>query len=107
MLFALFHDSRRANDSIDPKHGKRGAKFARSLQHSAAMLKALDADDFALLEYACSSHTNIDTEHELSEHIIARICWDADRLDIGRVGYRVDPHYLSTEYAKEIAMGLI
>ena len=27
-------------------------------------------------------------------------CWDADRLDLGRVGMMPDPRFLSTEIAK-------
>lgn len=30
-------------------------------------------------------------------------CWDADRLDIWRVGYSVDTNYLFTERAKDLA----
>ena len=104
MLFALFHDSRRANEGIDPMHGKRGAKYARSLQKSNKILNALSTSDFSLLEYACSSHTKIDRENPLVDERIAQICWDADRLDIGRVGFVVDPTYLSTGYAKEVCM---
>ena len=106
MLFALFHDSRRANEGIDPMHGKRGARYARSLQESHSLLNSLSATDFALFQYACSSHTNIDRDNPLVDNIIANICWDADRLDIGRVGFIVDPSYLSTDHAKELAAQL-
>jgi len=34
--------------------------------------------------------------------LIVQICFDSDRLDTGRVGYIVDPKYLSTEYAKNL-----
>ncbi|MBU0756107.1 MAG: hypothetical protein KJ645_13270, partial [Planctomycetes bacterium] len=29
-LFALFHDSRRMNDAVDPDHGRRGADLAQT-----------------------------------------------------------------------------
>ena len=103
MLFALFHDSRRENDNIDPQHGKRGGKYARVLQHKISALKELNISDFDLLEYACSSHTKTDYQHTLADNLIANICWDADRLDIGRVGFVVDTEYLHTDYAKELA----
>ena len=106
MLFALFHDSRRANEDIDPRHGSRGAKYARLLQNRISVLKELNEIDFTLLEYACSSHTKIDTEHLLVDNLVANICWDADRLDIGRVGFIVDPKYLCTDYAKELVNSL-
>lgn len=31
------------------------------------------------------------------------LCWDADRLDIGRVGIAPDPIYFSTETARALA----
>ena len=103
MLFALFHDARRANEGIDPMHGKRGAKYARSLQGTNSILGDITEAEFTLLEYACSSHTKTDLEHEFADNIIANICWDSDRLDIGRVGFIVDSSYLFTDYGKEIA----
>jgi len=106
MIFALFHDSRRANDDIDPRHGSRGAKYAQQLRDDFSLLKTLSSSDFEILQYACSSHTKTDWEHPLASNLIANICWDADRLDIGRVGFVVDPSYLFTDYAKEIAISL-
>ena len=106
MLFALFHDSKRANENIDPQHGRRGAKYAQLLQNDISTLKELNNGDFALLEYACSSHTKTDFQHSLADSLIAKICWDADRLDIGRVGYIVDLEYLCTDYAKELVNSL-
>jgi hypothetical protein len=32
-------------------------------------------------------------------------CWDADRLDLARVGVIVDPSYLSTARGKQLAYG--
>jgi len=34
--------------------------------------------------------------------LIVQICFDSDRLDIGRVEYEVDPSYLATEYTKQL-----
>jgi uncharacterized protein len=95
-LFALFHDSRRENDGWDPGHGARGAAFAASLRGSAYQL---DGERFELLHYACTWHT--DKEHH--ENATIATCWDADRLDLGRVGIVPDPAYLSTEFGREIA----
>ena len=107
MLFALFHDSKRENDNIDPLHGKRGGRYAKSIQNDISVLKALSKEELELLEYACSSHTKTDYEHAFSDNLIANICWDADRLDIGRVGFIVNPDYLHTDYAKELASSLL
>ena len=38
----------------------------------------------------------------LFNDLIVQICFDSDRLDIGRAGYVVDPAYLATGYAKSL-----
>lgn len=95
-LFALFHDSRRVNDGHDPDHGSRGADHAMELRGSAYHL---DDARFELLRLACIGHT--DELHHPDPTI--GTCWDADRLDLGRVGMIPDPYYMSTAFGKEIA----
>jgi len=95
-LFALFHDSRRMNDGYDKDHGQRGAAYASELRRTAY---ALDDSRFELLEYACVWHT--DEGHHDDPTI--GTCWDADRLDLGRVGMIPDSAYMSTAFGKEIA----
>lgn len=95
-LFALFHDSRRENDGHDADHGKRGAEFAAKVRGSWFQLPD---DHFDLLHYACVWHTD---GHRHEDPTIAT-CWDADRLDLGRVGMIPDPYYMSTEFGAEIA----
>ena len=96
-LFALLHDSKRLNDGQDPKHGARAAQFAASLRGS---LLTLSDKEFELLRFACEFHTDGLTEAEIT----VQTCWDADRLDLGRVGIRPDPRYLCTTAARESAM---
>lgn len=91
--FAVFHDSRRINEQIDPGHGRRGGDFARSLRGVEVHL--LD-DEFDLLFLACRNHTDGHTNGDIT----VRTCWDADRLDIGRVGFTVQKKYLGTDAAK-------
>ena len=93
--FAYFHDCMRQNDQIDPNHGLRGAKFAQ--KHRSII--DLDDDQFEKLFYACEIHT--DGKTTACETV--NTCMDADRLDIGRVGFIVDPFYLSSKEAKRIA----
>lgn len=95
-LFALFHDSQRVNDFTDPDHGARGAELAKSLRG-----KLFDLSDghFELLHEACVGHT--DGHHH--ENPTIGTCWDADRLDLGRVGIVPDPRFMSTKFAAEIA----
>ena len=93
-LFAVFHDSRRINESRDPGHGRRGAEFAKMLIGKAFHLSD---DDFALLETACTYHTDSLTAGDIT----VQTCWDSDRLDLGRVGIIPDPEYLCTAVAKQ------
>jgi uncharacterized protein len=92
-LFALFHDSRRVNEHSDFGHGHRGARYARSLR---GKLIHLDDADFELLFEACRLHTDGLTDGDIT----LQTCWDADRLDLGRVGITPDPDQLCTEAAR-------
>ena len=92
-LFALFHDSVRFNDGHDPQHGPRGAALAGELRG-----EAFDLEDakMHLLGFACEEHTNgcVDSDPSVGA------CWDADRLNLWRVGIRPDARLLSTEAAR-------
>lgn len=92
-LFALFHDSCRENENDDPDHGKRGADLALKLK---GQYFDLPDDDFQLLQIACSNHTFADTHSDIT----VQTCFDADRLDLGRVDIVPDPEYLCTEVGK-------
>ncbi len=92
-LFALFHDARRLNDDHDPGHGQRGGELAFALRGS---LVHLDDRRFDLLYEACLRHTDGDTEADPT----IQACWDADRLDLGRVGITPNPRYLCTDAAR-------
>ena len=92
-LFAVLHDSRRVNESTDPNHGQRAAEFAVELRGRA--FDTTDAE-FELLYMACAGHTDERTHPDIT----IQTCWDADRLDLGRVGMAPHPTYLCTEVAK-------
>lgn len=92
--FAFLHDSCRINEYIDPEHGLRAAEFARHLVHQKKLL--LEKNELELLVRACEGHSN----GGMAEDITVCTCWDADRLDLGRVGIKPDPRYLCTEIAK-------
>jgi uncharacterized protein len=92
-LFALFHDARRVNQYRDPGHGSRGGEFARTLRGS---LIDLDDERFALLHEACRLHTDGLTEADAT----LQACWDADRLDLGRVGITPRRQLLCTAAAR-------
>lgn len=93
-LFAVFHDSKRKNEDIDPLHGQRGADFAAELHGT---FFTLDNHHFDILYEACVGHT-----HECHHSdITIQACWDADRLDLGRVGIHPHPSRLCSNFAEQ------
>ena len=92
-LFAILHDSQRVNEGGDPDHGPRAAAFALDLR---GLLFDLPDHEFRLLHRACAGHT-----HERTHpNVTIQTCWDADRLDLGRVGITPHPSCLCTDAAK-------
>jgi uncharacterized protein len=92
-LFAFLHDCCREDDRSDPGHGERAAEFAQSLRGT---LLHLSDEEFALLFEAIRDH---EIGRTLGD-VTVMTCWDADRLDLGRVGMRPNPLYLCTKFAK-------
>jgi uncharacterized protein len=93
-LFAILHDCKRQNEGTGEKHGARAAEFAREL-YDRGMLD-LDPGRMAILEYALRSHN----DGMVSSDPTIGVCWDADRLDLPRVGIAPVAALLSTKYAK-------
>ncbi len=96
-LFAFFHDARRFNDHRDPEHGIRGADLAWQLR--GQLFEATDKE-MALLTEACHEHSNGLIEADIT----IQTCYDADRLDLARVGIMPNPQYLCTSQAKSPAI---
>ena len=94
-LFALFHDCRRQNDGIDPGHGRRGAEYAKTLRHE---LIEISDEQFDTFYNACKLHTR----QIHTEDVTVGACWDADRLDLGRIGIKPIAKFLNTTIAKNI-----
>ena len=92
-LFAFFHDSRRINEHQDEGHGVGGAQLARHLKG-----KFFDATDHEmdLLCYACEHHS----DGMIQGDPTVQTCWDADRLDLWRVGIIPKVRYLCTSIAR-------
>jgi hypothetical protein len=95
-LFALLHDSRRINEDDDPEHGERAAKYVEFLYKKNFLPIGPVQKD--LLVYACRHHE----KGETTENATIGVCWDADRLDLPRVGIVPDPKLLSTKAGKEM-----
>jgi uncharacterized protein len=94
-LFAFLHDSQRHSDGGDYHHGRRGAEYARSLNTVYFELSAPRID--ALCE-AIEHHSG----GKVHDHATVQTCWDADRLDLGRVSITPSPQFLSQEAVKHI-----
>lgn len=96
-LFAFLHDCCRVDDGYDRGHGWRAARFATSLLGTHIFLPD---HQFDLLLQACGGHTGGDGH----PNVTVQTCWDADRLDLGRVGIVPDPLRLYTDAARERRM---
>lgn len=90
-LFALIHDSQRTNDGHDPDHGRRAATFAEGLDLDLA------PDQRETLTTALELHA----DGQVSDDATMGACWDADRLNLWRVGVEPEPQWLSTWAARD------
>ncbi len=96
LLFAILHDAGRLRDFFDEHHAYRGAKLARELLEGTTLVSE---EQLETLLHAIERH---DSGGRSEDPTIAA-CFDADRLDLWRVGVRPNPALLSTE----AAVGLI
>ena len=96
-LFAYLHDSCRENDGYDEEHGPHAAMMMEGLRKT--LLKDLTDEQFKTLQEACRLHTST---HRTGNPTIDA-CFDADRLDLGRVGITPDQEKIATEKGKELA----
>ncbi len=92
-LFAVLHDVCRDDDGSDFDHGARSAELVPEI---CDQLLGIGREQAELLAFACRFHTHGGTEADVT----VQTCWDADRLDLGRVGIRPDPRYLCTAAAR-------
>lgn len=95
--FAFMHDSCRENDCHDPLHGHRAARLARTLRGT---LLDLSHEERSLLEAACVGHSDSGVVGDVT----VCTCWDADRLDLGRVGIKPRADRLCTAAARDVRL---
>ena len=88
-LFAVLHDSCRLSDSSDPEHGERAAEYARKMR---GWLFETSDEQFKQLYEACRFHNH----GYVSEDATIGACWDADRMDLRRVGIEPNSGFFST-----------
>ena len=92
-LFCLLHDTQRQNEDRDPDHGPRAADYARAIRGT---LFDLEDNELEILDEALRYHSDGYVEADIT----IQVCWDADRLDLGRVAIRPSYHKLCTATAK-------
>ena len=93
-LFALLHDSQRFDEGTDPEHGPRAALYA------SEVCLFLEPDQLMKLMLACRDH---DRGRTHADPTIGS-CWDADRLDLDRVGITCKAELMSTAEGKRLAL---
>lgn len=79
--FAYFHDIMRQMEYADYDHGRRGVEFIINSPEAKALIN-LDENEIDNLFYAIECHADGLTEANTT----VQTCWDADRLDLFRVG---------------------
>jgi len=99
-FFAYLHDKCRYDNGGDIGHGMRAADMLYSIRNT--VLRNFTDEEFELLEKACRYHT---IEHRTGNPTID-VCFDADRLDLGRVGIVPDSERMATEQGAYYAENL-
>ena len=97
-LFALLHDCQRVDEGTDKGHGARAASYVRRFAENGHL--RLDAKRLELLAAACAGHEL----GQVSEDPTIGCCWDADRLDLSRLGRRPIAALLSTKAARDVVI---
>ena len=81
---------------MDLAHALRGAEYAKALRKQYI---SISDDRFELLYKACAEHT----DGLRSANPTIGTCWDADRLDLGRVGIVTSTKFMSTVAGRKLA----
>lgn len=95
--FAFLHDSCRLNNHGDPGHGPRASQLACRLRDQGIIVLA--ETEFRQLCLAMEDHS----KGIMEGPPVVRICWDADRLDLLRVGVIPDPKRMCTGPGEQMA----
>ena len=87
-LFSYLHDSCRQNEGVDSEHGLRAANMAAELNN---IFYSLNPSGLNCLSEAIAKHSL----GFVSNDPVIQTCWDADRLDLVRVGIEPSEYLLS------------
>jgi len=96
-VFAYIHDVERDDDSYDFQHGPRAAALVDEIRDTE--LAFLNDGEIRQLKKACELHTTT----WRTEDATVNACFDADRLDLGRVGITPNPDKMATVQGRIIA----
>lgn len=96
LAFAYLHDAERRNNAEDIEHGKRASELIDRIRKTE--LRALSDEQIVKLKLACKLHT---TEHRTGDLTIDT-CFDADRMDLLRVGIIPSPERMATKQGAEL-----
>lgn len=94
-FFAYLHDGCRWNEGRNPSSEPRAAAYKK--QHRS--LIDLDVEQFKLLITASSGHTFSKSGSKTGVDKSIVTSWDADRLDLRRVGNIPDPNLGCTKFS--------
>ena len=97
-LFSYLHDSKRESEGHDPEHGRRASLFIKELYNKNVNPLAISLKQLNQLAFACEYHSNSEAK---SDDNTVQTCWDADRLDLWRIGTIPDPFFFNTAIAKK------
>lgn len=95
-LFAILHDCKRENEHKDDLHGTRSSRFIKELYEQGKL--PINESQLEKLMIACVNHTKGFTTNDPT----IGSCWDADRMDLVRVGKIPDFEFFSTYAAKRL-----
>src|SRR5689334_2687085 len=94
-LFAALHDARRELETRDPEHGPRAARLAEQLRADGVFV--VDDERMAKLVEACELHdTGV-----VSDDPTIGACYDADRVNLTRLGFTIDHALLSRPVTRD------
>jgi len=113
-VFAWMHDLARVSDGRDPEHGARGAERFREIGEN--LFAGLAERDRQLIESGIRLHNAGMTAEEAvrtgallvleyddaTTMACVGACWDADRLDLLRLGIRPHAERMSTPVWKQV-----
>ena len=96
MAFAYLHDAERDGDGDDYLHGPKASKLVDVIRDT--LLRALTDEQIEKLKQACEQHT---IAHRTGD-ITIDTCFDADRMDLPRVGITPLPDKMATKKGAQL-----